>query len=151
MRHCLTHILPYSPEQMFDLVGDIESYPQFVPWITALKTWNAQVALDGAMMVDAEAQVGFSFLKEKFATRVRKDEATKTVSVALLYGPFRRLNNSWQFLPHPTGTQVEFIIDFEFKSRLLDGLLAANMHRAIEKLVACFEARAATLYGPALG
>ena len=136
---------------MFDLVGDIESYPQFVPWITALKTWNAQVALDGAMMVDAEAQVGFSFLKEKFATRVRKEEATKTVSVALLYGPFRRLNNSWQLLPHPTGTQVEFIIDFEFKSRLLDGLLAANMHRAIEKLVACFEARAATLYGPALG
>jgi coenzyme Q-binding protein COQ10 len=144
----LTHILPYSPEQMFDLVGDIEAYPQFVPWITALKTWNAHKAPDGAKVVDAEAQVGFSFLKEKFATRVRKDTATKTVSVGLLYGPFRQLNNSWKFSPHPTGTQVDFIIDFEFKSRLLDGLLAANMHRAIDKLVACFEARAKTLYGP---
>ena len=147
MRHSLTHILPYSPEQMFDLVGDVESYPQFVPWITALRTWNAHTAPDGSWVVDAEAQVGFKFLKEKFATRVRKDPATRTVSVALLYGPFRRLNNSWKFSPHPTGTQVDFIIDFEFKSRLLDGLLAVNMHRAVDKLVDCFEGRAAAIYG----
>ena len=147
MRHSLTHILPYSPEQMFDLVGDVESYPRFVPWITALRTWNAHRAADGAQVVDAEAQVGFSFLREKFATRVRKDAALRTVSVALLYGPFRQLNNCWKFSPHPTGTHVDFIIDFEFKSRLLDGLLAANMHRAVDKLVSCFEARAAALYG----
>jgi coenzyme Q-binding protein COQ10 len=151
LRHSLTHILPYAPEQMFNLVGDVEAYPQFVPWLTALRTWNAHSAADGAEVLDAEAQVGFAFLKEKFATRVRRDAKAGTVSVDLLYGPFRRLQNVWKFLPHPTGTQVEFLIDFEFKSRLLDGLLAANMHRAVGKLVSCFEARAAELYGAPAG
>ena len=131
---------------MLDLVGDVDAYPQFVPWITALKTWNAHTAANGATVLDAAAQVGFAVLKEKFATRVTRDEAAGTVSVELLYGPFRRLRNVWTFLPHPTGTQVDFMIDFEFKSRLLDALLSANMHRAIDKLVACFEARAAALY-----
>jgi coenzyme Q-binding protein COQ10 len=149
LRHSLTHILPYKPDQMLELVGDVDAYPQFVPWITALKTWNLHTAPNGARVLDAEAQVGFAFLKEKFATRVARDAAAGTVSVDLLYGPFRRLENVWTFSPHPTGTQVDFIIDFEFKSRLLDGLLAANMHRAVERLVACFEARAADLYGQA--
>lgn len=132
---------------MLALVGDVESYPQFVPWITALKTWNHH-ALADTQVLDAEAQVGFAFLKEKFATRVTRDPNAGTVSVDLLYGPFRRLQNVWKFSPHPTGTQVDFYIDFEFRSRLLDGLLAANMHRAIDRLVACFEARAAQLYAP---
>ena len=68
MRHSLTHILPYDPAQMLDLVGDVDAYPQFVPWITALKTWNAHTTANGATVLDAEAQVGFAFLKEKFAT-----------------------------------------------------------------------------------
>ena len=146
MRHTLTHILPYTPEQMLDLVGDVEAYPQFVPWIVALRTWNAHATPDGAQVLDAEAQVGFAFLTEKFATRVRRDAAASTVSVELLYGPFRRLSNTWKFSPHLIGTQIDFLIDFEFRSRLLDGLLAVNLHRAVDKLVACFEARAATLY-----
>ncbi len=148
MRHSLTHILPYRPDQMVDLVGDVDAYPQFVPWITALKTWNAHAAADGAQVLDAEAQVGFAFLKERFATRVTRDAAAGTVSVDLLYGPFKRLQNVWKFSPHPLGTQVDFLIEFEFKSRLLDALLSANMHRAIDKLIGCFEARAAALYTP---
>jgi coenzyme Q-binding protein COQ10 len=146
LRHTLTHILPYTPEQMLDLVGDVEAYPQFVPWIVGLRTWNAHAMPDGMRVLDAEAQVGFAFLKEKFATRVRRDATAGTVKVDLLYGPFRRLTNVWKFSPHPIGTQIDFLIDFEFKSRLLDGLLAVNMHRAVDKLVACFEARAATIY-----
>lgn len=149
MRHSLTHILPYRPDQMLALVGDVDAYPRFVPWITALKTWNQHTASSGAQILDAEAQVGFAFLKEKFATRVTHDAAEGTVSVDLLYGPFKRLQNLWRFSPHPMGTQVDFSIDFEFKSKLLDRLLAANMHHAIERLVACFEARAAELYGQA--
>ncbi len=149
MRHSLTHILPYRPDQMLALVGDVDAYPQFVPWITALKTWNQHTVGGDVQILDAEAQVGFAFLKERFATRVTRDPAAGTVSVELLYGPFKRLQNMWRFSPHLTGTQVDFFIDFEFKSKLLDGLLAANMHRAIERLVACFEARAAELYGQA--
>ena len=73
------------------------------------------------------------------------------IEVSLLYGPFRRLRNRWEFRPAPEGTRVEFDIDFEFKSRLLDAVLAANLHRAAEKLVGCFEARAKDLYAAAAG
>ena len=145
-RHVVTRVLPYAPEQLFALVGDVEAYPQFVPWITAMRTWNgrsdAQVST-----VDAEAQVGFSFLREKFATRVRRDAAALAVDVSLLYGPFKRLSNQWRFVPHETGTTVEFVIDFAFKSRVLDAMLAANIDKAAAKLISCFEDRARVIYG----
>ncbi|EJL29338.1 oligoketide cyclase/lipid transport protein [Caulobacter sp. AP07] len=145
-RHVVTRVLPYAPEQLFTLVGDVEAYPSFVPWITAMRTWNGRV--DGPVStVDAEAQVGFSFLREKFATRVRRDAAALTVDVSLLYGPFKRLSNQWRFSPHATGTTVEFVINFAFKSRVLDALLAANLDRAANTLIGCFEARAAAIHG----
>jgi len=145
-RHVVTKVLPYSPEQLFTLVGDVETYPQFVPWITGMRTWNGRV--DGPVStVDAEAQVGFSFLKEKFATRVRRDAEHLTVDVSLLYGPFKRLSNQWRFTPLGDETSIEFVIDFAFKSRMLDAMLAANIDRAAGKLIGCFEARAAAIYG----
>jgi len=145
-RHVVTRVLPYAPDQMFTLVGDVEAYPKFVPWITAMRTWNGRV--DGTVStVDAEAQVGFSFLREKFATRVRRDSQALTVDVSLLYGPFKRLSNRWTFTAHPDGVSIEFIIDFAFKSRMLDGLLAANLDRAAAKLIGCFEDRARVIYG----
>jgi coenzyme Q-binding protein COQ10 len=147
-RHVVTRVLPYAPEQLFTLVGDVEAYPAFVPWITGMRTWNSRV--DGTVStVDAEAQVGFSFLREKFATRVRRDATALTVDVSLLYGPFKRLSNQWKFSPHEIGTSVEFVIDFAFKSRVLDSLLAANLDRAANTLIGCFEARAAAIYGTA--
>jgi coenzyme Q-binding protein COQ10 len=145
-RHVVNRVLPYAPEQLFTRVGDVDAYPQFVPWITAMRTWNGRV--DGPVStIDAEAQVGFSFLREKFATRVRRDAAALTVDVSLLYGPFKRLSNQWRFKPHELGTTVEFVIDFAFKSRVLDTLLAANLDRAVHTLIGCFEARAAAIYG----
>jgi coenzyme Q-binding protein COQ10 len=139
-------VLPYTPEQLFTLVGDVEAYPQFVPWITAMRTWNGRADAQ-VSTVDAEAQVGFSFLREKFATRVRRDASAQTVDVSLLYGPFKRLSNQWRFLPHETGTTVEFVIDFAFKSRMLDAMLAANIDKAAAKLIGCFEDRARVIYG----
>lgn len=142
-------MLPYTPDQLFALVGDVDRYPEFVPWISSMRTWNARDLGDGAGSVDAEAGVGFAFLKERFATRVRRDAKARTIEVGLLSGPFRRLTNSWRFLEDEAGTRVEFDIDFQFKSRLLEGLLAANFHHAVDKLMACFEARAKALYGVA--
>lgn len=142
-------MLPYTPDQLFALVGDVDRYPEFVPWISSMRTWNARDLGDGASSVDAEAGVGFAFLKERFATRVRRDAKARTIEVGLLSGPFRRLTNSWRFLEDEAGTRVEFDIDFQFKSRLLEGLLAANFHHAVDKLMACFEARAKALYGVA--
>lgn len=138
-------MLPYAPEQLFTLVGDVEAYPSFVPWITGMRTWNAHESGDVSSL-DAEAQVGFSFLREKFATRVRRYRSDLSVTVSLLYGPFKRLSNQWGFSPHPDGATIDFVIDFAFKSKLLDAMLAANMDKAVDKLIACFEARAAQLY-----
>jgi coenzyme Q-binding protein COQ10 len=146
-RHALTKVLPYQPDQLFEMVGDIARYPEFVPWLTSMRTWNAQALELGVTTIDAEAGVGFSFLRERFSTRVIRDPNNKKISVNLLHGPFRALKNDWLFRPHPNGTMVEFSIEFEFKSRLLDAFLAANMDRAIDKLIACFEARARVLYG----
>lgn len=149
MRHRLTRVLPYTPEQLFELVGDVERYPQFVPWITSLRTWNAQDEGGGVTTLDAEAGVGFSFLRERFSTRVRRDSAARTIDVSLISGPFRRLQNRWRFVPHEKGCCVEFEIDFEFKVGFLDRLLNANFNHAVDKLIRCFDDRAKALYGAA--
>ncbi len=147
MRHSLTRELPWTPDQLFALVGDVEAYPRFVPWITSMRVWNRQDVAAGIDTVDAEAGVGFAFLTERFSTRVRRDANTREIAVSLIRGPFRRLDNRWRFSDHPTGTLVAFSIDFEFKSRLLEALLAANLSRAVDRLIACFEDRAKVLYG----
>jgi coenzyme Q-binding protein COQ10 len=147
LRHSLTRLLPYEPRQLFDLVGDVERYPEFVPWVTRLTVSNRQQ--DGAEItrLDAVAQVGFSVIHERFSTRVRLDEPALAIDVELISGPFRRLSNRWRFKDHPKGAELTFEIDFEFKSRLLERLLAANFHRAVNRLVGCFEDRAKALYG----
>lgn len=147
MRHSLTRILPYTPRQLFDLVGDVERYPEFVPWVTRLRAFNRRPDGEGITRLDADAQVGFSVVHERFATTVRLDEPALAIDVGLISGPFRRLSNRWRFKDHPRGAELSFEIDFEFKSRLLEHLLAANFHRAVNRLVGCFEDRAKTLYG----
>jgi coenzyme Q-binding protein COQ10 len=147
LRHHVSRILPYTPDQLFALVGDVQRYPEFVPWLTALRTWNARDLGEGADTLDAEAAVGFAMVKERFSTRVRRDAKARQIDVDLLSGPFRTLANRWTFHPDPRGTRVEFDIDFDFKSRLLSGLLAANFRRAVDNVVGCFEDRAKALYG----
>lgn len=149
MRHYVEKTLPYTPDQLFQLVGDIDRYPEFVPWVTGMRTWNRMDDGAGVTGADAEAQVGFSFLKERFSTRVRRYAGERLVTVRLLSGPFRKLENSWRFLPDGEGTRVVFDIDFAFKTRLLDGLLQANFDHAVSRLMRCFEDRAAQLYGRA--
>ena len=146
--HRVTKILPYTPAQLAALVADVRAYPEFVPWVTAMRTWSPREEAPGVSLVDAEAAVGFSFLKERFSTWVRHDRNRDVVEVGLIRGPFRHLRNRWEFFPDPAGTRVEFMIDFAFRSRLLDGMLHANFDRAVSKLMSCFEARAASLYGP---
>jgi coenzyme Q-binding protein COQ10 len=150
VRHHVSRLLPFSPDQLFELVGDVAAYPEFVPWLTAMRTWNARRLSEGVESVDAEAGVGFAFLKERFATRVRRDAPNRQIDVTLLSGPFKKLENRWRFIEAGHGcTRVEFDIDFEFKSRILAALLNANFAHAVDKLMACFEARAKSLYTPA--
>ena len=148
MRHHVEKALPWSPDQLFQLVGDVDAYPQFVPWITGMRTWNPRTDADGATWLDAEARVGFSFLREKFSTRVRRDPAARQIDVDLISGPFQKLRNRWRFLEDPAGTRIAFDIDFAFKTRLLEGLLDRNFDAAVDRLMRCFEERARALYGP---
>lgn len=143
----VTKVLPYRPDQLFDLIADVEAYPEFLPWVSSLRTWNRTPSQDGACSLDAEARVGFAIVRETFATRVKLDERARTIEVGLLHGPFKRLRNFWRFTQEGQGTRVEFEIDFEFKSRLLDAILAANVRHAADRLIGCFEARARRLYG----
>lgn len=147
MRHQVTRTLPYTPDQLFALVGDVDSYPQFVPWIVGMRTWNGRIDSQGMSWTDAEAKVGFSFLKETFSTRVRRDPAGRQIDVGLISGPFKSLRNQWRFEPEGEGTRVVFDIDFEFKSKMLGVLLTSNFSHAVDKLMACFDARAKALYG----
>lgn len=147
MRHHVTKLLPYTPDQLYALVGDVERYPEFVPWITAMRTWNARTDAEGMSWVDAEAKVGFSFLREKFSTTVRRDTGARQIDVGLLSGPFEKLRNRWRFFADPAGTRVEFDIDFAFKTKLLEALLSRNFEHAVDRLMECFEARAKALYG----
>jgi coenzyme Q-binding protein COQ10 len=147
LRHQLTRTLAWTPEQLFGLVGDVESYPQFVPWMTSLRTWDKREVSPGVTSLDAEAQVGFAFLKEKFATRVTRDANTRHIRIDLLYGPFKHLVSNWRFEPCAGGTTLLFDIDFAFKSRLLEALLTANFSVEVNRLIECFEARARALYG----
>lgn len=145
-RYHIEKVLPYSPDQLFRLVGDVDAYPDFVPWIQSMRTWNARAEGEGVTLVDAQAAVGFSFLMEKFSTRVRRDALARQIDVQLLSGPFKHLINRWRFVEAPGGTKIEFDIDFEFKSRLLAGVLASNFHHAVDRLMSCFEGRARALY-----
>lgn len=148
LRHDLVRVLPYSPDQLFRLVGDVAAYPEFVPWIKAMRTWNAREAAPGIDTLDAEATVGFKLLNERFSTRVRRDSMLRRIDVNLISGPFHTLVNNWAFHPDPGGTRIEFHIEFAFKSKILEALLSANFHHAVDRLMHCFEARAQKLYGP---
>ncbi len=143
----MTRLLPYTPEQLYELVGDVRRYPEFVPWITALTATRPIRQADGSDHLSAEAHVGFSIVNERFSTRVVRDPGARQINVKLIRGPFRHLTNQWRFEPHDHGTEVVFDIDFEFKSRMLEALLAANFERTVIRLINCFEERAKALYG----
>lgn len=145
--HRVTRVLPYAPEQLAALVADVEAYPRFVKWVTAMRVWNLREESPGITLLDAEAQVGFSFLTERFSTWVRHDRTAPSVEAGLIRGPFRHLKNRWTFHPDPAGTRLEFAIDFAFKSPILNAMLQANFDRAVSALMGSFEAEARRRYG----
>jgi len=146
LRHRLRRRLAYTPGQLFDLVADVERYPEFIRWVESLRSYDRRPEGEGIETLNAEARVRFALIRERFATRVRLDRRAFAIHVDLLSGPFRRLECDWRFLAEGEGTCLEFAIDFEFGSRLLERLLAANFDLAVGKLMASFERRARALY-----
>jgi len=139
--------LPYTAAQMWELVGDVERYPEFIPWIKSLRAYNRDASEEGISRFDADVSVGFKMLSEKFSTRVTRAREAQLVDFDLIRGPFRRLKGRWSFTPGLNGTQIAFDMDIEIKNPLLDALFKANFNLAVSRLIAIFEARANQLYG----
>ncbi len=135
-------VLPYSCEQMFDLVADVGRYKEFLPWVVATR-----VRSDSGTEMVADMVVGFKSLRESFTSNVRKDRPN-LIQVHYLDGPLRDLDNRWSFTPVPDGgCEVDFCVDFTFKNRVFEALAGQYFDRAFRKMVAAFEARAEALYG----
>ena len=141
-RHKETRRLPYTPEQMFDLVADVGRYGEFLPWVAAVR-----VTSDGPTEMVADLVVGFKALKERFTSRVSKDRPGR-IHVDYVDGPLKYLKNDWTFQPDGDGgCLVGFNVDFEFKSRIFEMVAGQMFSLAINKMVSAFEARAEKLYG----
>ena len=135
--------LPWRQDQLFDLVADVRSYPQFLPWCTAARIRKQEDCVFWADMV-----IGFKMFRERFTSQVELERPLR-IDVAYVDGPFRHMKNHWIFHPREDGsTLVEFDIDFEFRSALLQKAIGILFHEAVRRMVAAFEARARTLYGP---
>ena len=140
-RHRETRHLPYTPQQMYALVADVERYPEFLPWCLAARVKNRDDA-----KLRAELMIGFKVFRERFTSEIRLNPH-ESIEVIHGEGPFKHLRNHWKFAPHPDGgTLIDFHVDFEFKSRVLQAAIQALFSEAVRRMVAAFESRAESLY-----
>jgi coenzyme Q-binding protein COQ10 len=142
-RHSETRRLPYSPEQMFDLVADVGRYAEFLPWVAAVR-----VRSNSPTEMVADLIVGFKALRERFTSRVHKQRPSH-IHVDYLEGPLKHLSNDWKFRSDGQGgTLVDFCVDFAFRNRVFEALAGQMFDTALRRMINAFEERAAALYGP---
>ena len=144
--HAERKILPYSPAQMFNLVADIERYPEFLPWCVACRITRR----DGSI-IWGDLMVGFKVFRETFTSKVTL-HGGHGIDVEYIDGPFRYLNNHWKFMPATEasggqGCEINFFIDFEFRSRMLQVVANTVFKEAVRRMVGAFEIRAGIIYG----
>ncbi|AHM05178.1 Putative oligoketide cyclase/dehydratase or lipid transport protein YfjG [Roseibacterium elongatum DSM 19469] len=145
--HSETRKLPYSAQQMYDLVGDVARYPEFIPWIAASRVRSVTPEGDYAVML-ADLVVGFKMFRERFLSRVTLWEDEQKIDTEYIEGPFHHLLSTWQFRDLPEGgCEVAFQVDFEFKNRILQGAAGLFFMEAMQRIVRAFETRAEALYG----
>jgi coenzyme Q-binding protein COQ10 len=140
-KHHETRHLPYSVEQMFDLVADVGRYAEFLPWVSAMR-----VRRDTPTETIADMIVGFKGLRETFTSKVGKDRPN-SIHVEYIDGPLKYLHNDWRFRPEGEGCAVDFTVDFAFKNRVFEMLAGQVFGQALRKMIGAFEERAAQLYG----
>ncbi|MFO1067250.1 MAG: type II toxin-antitoxin system RatA family toxin [Geminicoccaceae bacterium] len=140
--HAEQRRLPYRPEQMYQLVAGVERYPEFLPWCRA-----ARITRREGTVFFADLVIAFKMFRERFSSKVTL-QPESGVDVEYIEGPFRYLNNHWRFLPDGEGgCIVDFYVDFEFRSKILQNLIGLLFNEAVSRMVAAFETRAKELYG----
>jgi coenzyme Q-binding protein COQ10 len=138
----------HSASDMFDLVADVERYPQFVPLCQALRVRKRSSEPAGSEVVVADMTVAYKLVRETFTSRVTLNRKTLEILVEYLEGPFQKMNNRWKFQPDgPNSCEVQFFIAYEFRSRALGLLMGAVFDAAFRRFAAAFERRADQVYG----
>ncbi len=146
--HDETRVLPYSADQMYALVADVESYPQFLPWTAAARLRSQEDHGDHTILL-ADLVVSFKVFRETFGSRVTLWPDKRQIDTSYIDGPFKHLDSRWTFSDAPGGCNVHFHVDFEFRNRILQGAAGMFFNQAMQTIVRAFEKRAATLYGVA--
>ncbi len=145
--HAEKREMPYSADEMYALIADIGAYPEFLPWCAAARI-RGRRPVEGGEILDADLVISFKLFRERFGSRVTLKPDENVIDVAYLDGPFRYLNNHWRFRPvGERRCEVDFFVDFEFKSRALQAIIGVVFGEAMQRIVRAFEARAAALYG----
>ncbi|MDA7964508.1 type II toxin-antitoxin system RatA family toxin [Ruegeria sp.] len=144
--HSETRPLPYTAQQMYDLVGDVAKYPEFLPWCSAARI-RRTFDRGEAKVMEADLVISFKVFRERFGSRVTLFDAQKRIDTEYLDGPFKYMRSDWQFEDTDQGCNVSFHVDFEFKNAVLQGIIGVVFNEAMHRIVRAFEQRAAQLYG----
>lgn len=151
--HSETKRLPYTAQQMYDLVADVASYPKFLPWNSAARIRSRMPIAAGAHgtgeVMEADLIISFKVFRERFGSRVTLWPDARKIDTEYLDGPFRHMRSNWAFRDIPGGCEVDFHVDFEFRNAILQGIIGVVFNDAMLRVVRAFERRAAELYGPA--
>ena len=145
--HSETRQLPYSAQQMYDLVADVARYPEFLPWTAAARIRSVEDRGDHRVM-EADLVISFKVFRERFTSCVVLWPEAKKIDTEYLDGPFKYMKSNWHFEDNLEGCQVHFFVDFEFKNMILQKVIGVVFNEAMQRIVRAFENRAKELYGP---
>ena len=141
MRHEERRIIKHTPNNLFNLVADVKKYPEFLPWCL-----GARIKKENLTSFEADLIIGFKIYKEIYSSKITLDKKKKKIIVDYKDGPFEYLQNYWLFKDNPVGCEIEFMVDFKFKSIFLQTLMETLFNEAVKKMVNAFERRANELY-----
>ena len=145
--HRESKVLPFLPKDLYSIVADIESYPEFLPWISEVKVNKDKIIREKTMTVlEATLLIKFNLVKESFSSRVVLDPERMVITASHIDGPFTKLYNKWSFSEIHNGCKVCFEVDYQFKSFILHNLISKIFNRAITRVTNSFENRAIQLY-----
>ena len=139
--HAEKRVINHRPEDLYALVADVQKYPEFLPWCLA-----ARIRDKSPISMSADLIIGFNMFRERFTSFVDLDVDNLEITVKYAEGPFKHLTNHWRFLDHPDGCEIDFYVDFEFNSRLLQSVIETLFTEAVKRMVRAFETRANILY-----
>jgi len=146
--HSETRTLPYTAQQMYDLVADVARYPEFLPWCAAARV-RSVTPQGNTEVMEADLVISFKVFRERFTSRVVLTPQEHRIDTEYLDGPFRYMKSNWTFRDVDGGCEVSFFVDFAFRNMVLQKLIGVVFNEAMQRIVSAFERRAAALYGPA--